>query len=113
MLKFSRRSQNRISNLSALLTEVFSGIRLVQAFAAEEYEIARFAEEAEHNRQAKYAAERLKAIQNPVVGFLYAMSVLLLFFLGGWQISRGNLTGAELLATLQGGATDRPHRPYY
>ena len=102
MLKFSRRSQNRISNLSALLTEVFSGIRLVQAFAAEEYEIARFAEEAEHNRQAKYAAERLKAIQNPVVGFLYAMSVLLLFFLGGWQISRGNLTGAEFVSYIAG-----------
>lgn len=95
MLKFSRRSQNRTSNLSALLTEVFSGIRLVQAFAAEEYEIERFTIEAEHNRQAKYATERLKAIQNPVVGFLYAMSVLLLFFLGGWQISVGNLTGAQ------------------
>lgn len=95
MLKFSRRSQNRTSNLSALLTEVFSGIRLVQAFAAEEYEIERFTVEAEHNRQAKYAAERLKAIQNPVVGFLYAMSVLLLFFLGGWQIAIGNLTGTQ------------------
>jgi len=102
MLKFSRRSQNRISNLSALLTEVFSGIRLVQAFAAEDYEIARFAEEAEHNRQAKYAAERLKAIQNPVVGFLYAMSVLLLFFLGGWQISIGNLTGAKFVSYIAG-----------
>lgn len=102
MLTFSRRSQNRISNLSALLTEVFSGIRLVQAFAAEEYEIARFAIEAEHNRQAKYATERLKAIQNPVVGFLYAMSVLLLFFLGGWQISQGNLTGAQFVSFLAG-----------
>lgn len=95
MLKFSRRSQNRISNLSALLTEVFSGIRLVQAFAAEEFENERFAIEAEHNRQAKYATEQLKAIQNPVVGFMYAMSVLLLFLLGGWQISVGNLTGAQ------------------
>ena len=98
MLKFSRRSQNRVSNLSALLTEVFSGIRLVQAFAAQDYEIARFAQEAEENRKAKYATERLKAIQNPVVGFLYAMSVLLLFFLGGWQISIGNLTGAEFVS---------------
>lgn len=98
MLKFSRRSQNRISNLSALLTEVFSGIRLVQAFAAEDYEIARFAAEAEQNRQAKYAAERLKAIQNPVVGFMYVMSVLLLLFLGGWQISIGNLTGAKFVS---------------
>ncbi len=95
MLKFSRRSQNRVSNLSALLTEVFSGIRLVQAFAAQEYETARFAKEAEQNLKAKYAAERLRAIQNPVVGFLYGISVLLLFLLGGWQISIGNLTGAQ------------------
>ena len=102
LLKFSRRSQNSISNLSALLTEVFSGIRLVQAFAAQEYEISRFAQEAEYNRQAKYAAERLKAIQNPVVGFLYAMSVLLLLFLGGWQISQGNLTGAEFVSYIAG-----------
>lgn len=98
MLKFSRRSQNRISNLSALLTEVFSGIRLVQAFAAEDYEISRFAAEAEQNRQAKYATEKLKAIQNPVVGFMYVMSVLLLLFLGGWQISIGNLTGAKFVS---------------
>ena len=102
MLKFSRRSQNRTSNLSALLTEVFSGIRLVQAFAAEDYEIERFAKEAEFNRQAKYAAEHLKAIQNPVVGFLYAMSVLLLLFLGGWQISQGNLTGSSFVSFLAG-----------
>ncbi|MBE9129850.1 ABC transporter ATP-binding protein, partial [Coleofasciculus sp. LEGE 07081] len=100
MLIFSRRSQNRISNLSALLTEVFSGIRLVQAFAAEDYEIERFAIEAEYNRRAKYAAEHLKAIQFPVVGFMYAMSVLLLFFLGGWQISKNNLTGAEFVSYL-------------
>jgi ATP-binding cassette subfamily B protein len=98
MLKFSRRSQNHVSNLSSLLTEVFSGIRLVQAFAAEEYEIARFAIEAEHNRKAKYAAEQLRAIQLPIVGFMYAMSVLLLLFLGGWQISQGNITGAEFVS---------------
>jgi ATP-binding cassette subfamily B protein len=98
LLIFSRRSQSRVSDLSALLTEVFSGIRLVRAFSAEDYEIARFTQEAERNRQAKYSAERLKAIQFPVVGFLEAMSVLLLFLLGGWQISQGNLTGAEFVS---------------
>lgn len=87
LLKFSRRSQNRVSNLSALLTEVFSGIRLVQAFAAEDYALDQFSQEAERNRQAKYAAERLKAFQFPIVGFLEVISVLLLFLLGGWQIS--------------------------
>jgi ATP-binding cassette subfamily B protein len=95
MLIFSRRSQNLVSDLSALLTEVFSGIRLVRAFAAEDYEIERFTQEAERNRQAKYAAAWLKAVQFPVVGFLQLLSVLLLLLLGGWQISAGNLTGQQ------------------
>ncbi|NJO40024.1 MAG: ABC transporter ATP-binding protein [Cyanobacteria bacterium CRU_2_1] len=95
MLRFSHRSQSLISDLSSLLTEVFSGIRLVQAFAAEDYEVKRFSQEAERHRQAKYATARLKAIQFPVVGFMYALSVLLLLLLGGWQISLGNLTGEE------------------
>lgn len=95
MLVFSRRSQNLISDLSSQLTEVFSGIRLIRAFAAEEYEIERFGQEAEKNRRAKYAAAWLKAVQYPVVGFLYALSVLLLLLLGGWQISQNNLTGEE------------------
>ncbi len=98
MLAYSRRSQSRVSDLSSLLTEVFSGIRLVRAFAAEPYELERFAYEAERNRRAKYLAERLKAIQFPVIGFLEAMSILLLFLLGGWQIAQNRLTGAEFVS---------------
>jgi ATP-binding cassette subfamily B protein len=98
--KFSRRSQNRVSNLSALLTEVFSGIRLVQAFAAENYEIARFTQEAESSRQAKYSAEQLKAIQIPIVGFLEAVSIMLLLCIGGWQIAQGNLTVGKFFSYL-------------
>ncbi|MEG3834499.1 MULTISPECIES: ABC transporter ATP-binding protein [unclassified Microcoleus] len=102
LLSYSRQSQNRISDLSALLTEVFSGIRLIKAFVAEDYEIARFAEEAEQNRRAKYLSERIKALQFVVVGFLEAMSVILLFFLGGWQISQGNLTGTQFISYIAG-----------
>ncbi|MEO1210390.1 MAG: ABC transporter ATP-binding protein [Cyanobacteria bacterium J06638_20] len=95
MLVASRQSQTHVSDLSSLLTEVFSGIRLIRAFAAEDYEIARFNQSAERNRHAKYQAEWIRAVQFPVVGFLYALSVLLLLFLGGWQIGQGNLTGQE------------------
>ncbi|HLO51781.1 MAG TPA: ABC transporter ATP-binding protein [Kamptonema sp.] len=102
LLTYSRRSQDRISDLSAMLTEVFSGIRLVKAFAAEGYEINRFVQEAEQNRRAKYLAERVKALQFVIVGFLEAMSVILLFFLGGWQISQGNLTGAGFMSYVAG-----------
>jgi ATP-binding cassette subfamily B protein len=94
----SRRSQNRISDLSSMLTEVFSGIRLVKAFAAEDYTLDKFCTEAEQNRKARYAAERLKAIQFPIVGFLEALAVLVLFLLGGWQIAQGNLTTSEFIS---------------
>jgi ATP-binding cassette subfamily B protein len=98
LLRFSRHSQNQIADLSSLLTEVFSGIRLIKAFAAEDYEIARFSQAAEKNRQAKFATEMVTAIQYPVVGFLTAMSFVSLFMLGGWQISQGNLTGSQFIS---------------
>ena len=43
-------------------------------------------------------AEKIKAFQIVVVGFLYAMSIVLLLLLGGWQISQGNLTGSEFIS---------------
>jgi ATP-binding cassette, subfamily B, bacterial len=98
LLNFSRRSQANISNLSALLTEVFSGIHLIRAFGAENYELSRFGLEAEENRKAKYRAEKTKALQFVVVGFLEAMSIVFLFFLGAWQIKQETLTGGQFVS---------------
>jgi ATP-binding cassette subfamily B protein len=98
--KYSLKSQNRVSDLSAILTEVFSGIRLVRAFAAENYEIARFSHEAERSFQAKYSAERLKAVQIPIIGFLEALSALSLILVGAWQIQQQNLTVGEFFSYL-------------
>jgi ATP-binding cassette, subfamily B, bacterial len=98
--KYSLRSQNRVSDLSAILTEVFSGIRLIRAFAAEKYEITRFSREAERSFQAKYSTERLKAIQIPIIGFLEALSALSLLMVGAWQIQQNNLTVGEFFSYL-------------
>ncbi|MDB9539957.1 ABC transporter ATP-binding protein [Anabaenopsis arnoldii] len=102
--KYSVKSQNRVSGLSAILTEVFSGIRLVQAFAAENYEIDRFGNEAERSFQAKYSAERLKAVQIPIVGFLEAVSAIFLLIVGAWQIAQNNLTVGEFFSYLTAAA---------
>jgi len=102
--KYSMKSQNRVSGLSAILTEVFSGIRLVQAFAAENYEIARFGYEAERSLKAKYSAERLKAIQIPIIGFLEALSALSLLMVGTWQIYQRNLTVGDFFSYLAAAA---------
>ncbi len=91
ILNLSRRSQSQISNLSARITEVLGNIRIVQAFAAQDYEVERFNQEAEQNRRVRYRAERIKALQYPVVGFLEALSIVSLFGVGGWQIASGQL----------------------
>ena len=98
LLQYARRAQAKISNLSSLLTEVFGGIRVVQAFAAEDYQTQLFAQEAEENRRAQYLSESTKALQYVVVGFLQAMGVIFLFFLAGWQISQKNLTGIDFVS---------------
>lgn len=100
--QLSHRSQSRISNLSAMLVEVFSGIRLVQAFAAEDYTLNRFSREAERNRSARYRTEQLKAIQFPVVGFLESLCLLLLLMLGGWQVYSKNISGSQFVSFLTG-----------
>ncbi|MEM6835862.1 MAG: ABC transporter ATP-binding protein [Cyanobacteria bacterium P01_C01_bin.120] len=100
LLQLSRKSQTQISSLSALLTEVFGSMRLVQAFAAQDFEKQRFNQEAVHNRNLRYRAEQLKALQYPVVGFLEAIGIMFLFFLGGWQIAQGNLTPQTFVSFL-------------
>ncbi len=91
MLTASRRSQDKVADLSSHIAEVFSGIRLIQAFAAEDYEIERFAQASAQNRDARYAVAWLQAVQFPVVGFLYAGMIVVLLLVGTWQISIGNL----------------------
>ncbi|AFY74953.1 ABC-type multidrug transport system, ATPase and permease component [Synechococcus sp. PCC 7502] len=98
MLALTRRSQDQISNLSSLLSEVFNGIRLVRAFAAEDYEIRRFELEAEQNRIRKYATDKIRAIQYPVISLLQAMGIIILIWLGTWQIAQGKLQPSQFVA---------------
>jgi ATP-binding cassette subfamily B protein len=96
----SLKSQNRIADLSSLVTEDLGGIRLIQGFAAEDYALGKFSQEAEFNRQAKYLTEKIKAFQYPVISFLQVISILFVFVLAGWQISLGNLTVSHFVTYL-------------
>ncbi|HIK35092.1 MULTISPECIES: ABC transporter ATP-binding protein [unclassified Thermosynechococcus] len=98
LLRQSRLSQARIADLASHLTEIFSGIRLIKGFAAEDYAVEQFEQQADINRRARHRAERIKSMQYPVVGFLEALSIMLLFILGAWQINAGHLTGPQFLS---------------
>lgn len=98
LLAFARRSQTQVANLASLLTETLSSMAVVKAYGAEDYEMERFMQVARQSRQATFAVERIKAIQYPIVGMIEAIAVSLLFLLGGWQISLGQLTPSQFIS---------------
>ncbi|GAB4217868.1 MAG: ABC transporter ATP-binding protein [Synechococcales cyanobacterium] len=102
MLRRARVSQDQISHLSSLLTEVIGGMTLIKAFAAEDFEVKRFRRMADQNRLARYRTEHVKAVQYPVVGLLYALSVLAVFWVGTLQISQGRLTSSQFVGFFAG-----------
>jgi ATP-binding cassette, subfamily B, bacterial len=96
--KKSRRSQNQIANLSAAVTEDFTGIRLIQAFAAEKFALHRFMEKSETTRQANYQNNRWLAIQYPILSFIQAAGILSVLVMAGWQVTSGHLTMPGLVS---------------
>ena len=113
MLDYSRTSQNLVSDLSSQLTEVFGGIRLVRAFAAEDYAVDRFQAESKRHYEAKYRAAWLLAVQYPVIGLLYAGIILVLFFGGQLANLHRQSHRTSLCQLCHGGAAaDRPHHPH-
>ncbi|AGY58731.1 ABC transporter ATP-binding protein [Gloeobacter kilaueensis] len=98
----SRTSQDQIADLSSMLFEIFSAIRIIRAFAAEDYEKERFVKLSDENRLARFRTEQIKAVQYPIIGLLQALSVLLVFWVGTWQISLHNLS-AEQFASFAAG----------
>ena len=84
-------SQQRVSELAALLAEAITGLPLVRAFAAEPWLQQRFDSEIAQHRQARYRTLQLLALQHPVVGFLEAAGILTVLLLGAWRIQVGGM----------------------
>ncbi len=99
---FSRQGQDLSSDLAGLLTEIFSGIRVIRGFASEEYEIRRFKRLSQENQAARFQAEYIKAVQYPVIAVLLVTAVLSVIGFGTWQIGKGNMSPAQFLSFATG-----------
>jgi len=95
--KVSKRAQIKIGNLSDVLQETISGIRVVKSFGREEYEYDRFEEENYANFRANLKNSQLKATLTPVTEFLAAMSFIVVLWYGGRQVIAAKMTPGELV----------------
>ena len=105
MLKKLRRGNLRRGNvhgeMTSVLQETISGIRLVKASGAEAYEEGRFAEGSNKYARSSLKLTRLALLAPPITEIIGTLIAVLILWIGAWQVLRdGTMTGATLLAFL-------------
>lgn len=97
MRKTSGKIQSYISDITTIIQENFTGIRIVKAFSREEREIAKFREALEANFDAGMKAVQITATMTPVIELLASIGGIAFFWYGGREVINGNLTTGQLM----------------
>ena len=92
--------QERMADITSLLQESVSSIRVVKSFVRENYEIKRFCRHNELNFQAAMKNVQLTSLLTPSVEFLAAISVTVIIWFGGYEVVNGEMTAGALVAFL-------------
>jgi len=98
--KYTRGYLDALGDVSSAVQENLSGMRVVQAFGGERYEIDRF--ERLNERQFRLQLRKIlyEIGGGPTVELATAGAVALVLYLGGLQVLAGNSTPGSLLAFL-------------
>ena len=84
--------QQRLAELTAEAEENVSGIRIVKAFAREEYQLARFSRSVSRVFDQSIYSTRLQAFFSPLIGLLPQLGIALVLLIGGREVIAGNLS---------------------
>jgi ATP-binding cassette, subfamily B, bacterial len=98
--KFSRAVRKKESDLTSVVQEVFTSIRVVKAFAREDYEQERFEEKSLENVETALKARSLKAKLAPMVEVIVAIGTCLVLGYGARLVLHGNLSAGVLIVFL-------------
>lgn len=92
--------QEKLADITSLLQESISSIRVVKSFVREKYEIDRFRVENELNFKATMDNVRLTSLLTPTVEFLAAVAVTFIVWFGGYEVVNGIMSAGALVAFL-------------
>ncbi|AZR73946.1 ABC transporter ATP-binding protein [Anoxybacter fermentans] len=97
MRKTSGKIQSHMSDITTIVQENFSSIRIVKAFSREEDEIERFNDALCKNFSAGMKAVQIMATMTPVIELISAVGIVTIFWYGSREVIRGNLTTGQLV----------------
>jgi ABC-type multidrug transport system fused ATPase/permease subunit len=84
--------QQRIAELTAEAEENVSGIRIVKAFAREEYQLHRFQRQVARVFDQSIYSTRLQAFFSPLIGLLPQLGIAAILLIGGREVINGSLS---------------------
>ncbi len=90
--------QEELADVSGVVEESLSGIRVVKGFGAEQQQVRRLQAEADSVLDRSLAAARLRAGFMPLVDFLPTVSMVAILWYGGHQVLNGHLQVGDILA---------------
>lgn len=96
----SRIMQERAADITSVLQETISAVRVIKSFVREDYEIERFNRENYSNFRAQMKTAQLMATLTPVIEFLAAIGITVIIWYGGREVISGSLTSGALIAFL-------------
>lgn len=88
--------QMRLADLTSLMEETISGMRIIKSFATEEYEMGRFAAQNKDGYRAAISGAKRTALLSPTVELVGAFGTIIILLYGGWLVSQGELQWASL-----------------
>jgi len=96
----STNIQERAADITSVLQESISSVRVVKSFAREEFEIERFEKENFKNFRAQMKNSQIMATLTPIIEFVAAIGVTMIIWYGGREVINDNLTAGSLIAFL-------------
>ncbi|WP_339204705.1 ABC transporter ATP-binding protein [Paenibacillus sp. FSL K6-3182] len=93
-----RTVQESVADVSDHLQNTLTGIRLIKAFTAENYESERFSERTQKNMDANIQVTRLRAAYEPIIDFLNFLGLAIVLVFGAWLAMKEQMTVGTIVA---------------
>lgn len=92
----NRVIQEQLSLLTASAQETFAGIRIIKSFGVEQQFIEKFNQEGQEYKRRSMSLAKVNSLFFPLMLLLMGLSTLLVMYLGGKAVERGEFTPGNL-----------------
>ena len=97
--RYTTRAQEKMADITSVLQETISGIRVVKAFGMENFETSKFFKHTQDFYRTFMKQQKAASLAPPVTEFLGAAGLLVVLWYGGRQVIGGQLLSPDWFLT--------------